>query len=216
MYWYLQESYREGGVVKTRHIQYIGKQKPDIPAEEFYTPVKTKPIPKKVKPSKAREAHIYQAYTQVRKEEPTFTGLIPIGYIKKKLDTSHPELSESQINETLLDLEKRRKVDLQIAYDPTKAKGKEYGIPSDRGLKLYVRYRNTPEPVIKDRSQEFMRMTEPELRAELRLYGDPDLLKREAPALLKSDDRKSKSLKSLRGRIMTNYKENKALFKLGS
>lgn len=81
------------------------------------------------------------AYDKIRADEPAYTGLIPIDILKKRIHQTDSTLTDKQIDESLLDMERKRIVDLQIAYDPTKAKGKEYGIKTERGLIMYVRYR---------------------------------------------------------------------------
>jgi hypothetical protein len=85
------------------------------------------------------EEVLKQAYERVKQKEPRFSTLIPFNYLKKEL----PQYDNEQINELLLKLEKKRIIDLQVAYDASQVNEPEYGIElPGRGLVYFVRWRD--------------------------------------------------------------------------
>lgn len=82
-----------------------------------------------------------EVYEEICSTEPRFSNLIPLSALKTKLYENY-NLSNELVDQTLLRLEKERKIDLQVAYDAGSLIGAEYGIKiPGRGLVFYVRWR---------------------------------------------------------------------------
>ena len=82
-----------------------------------------------------------EVYEEICSTEPRFSNLIPLSSLKTKLYEKY-NLSNELVDQTLLRLEKERKLDLQVAYDAGSLTGAEYGIKiPGRGLVFYVRWR---------------------------------------------------------------------------
>lgn len=82
-----------------------------------------------------------EVYKEICSTEPRFSNLIPLSTLKTKLYENY-NLSNELVDQTLLRLEKERKLDLQVAYDAGSLTGAEYGIKiPGRGLVFYVRWR---------------------------------------------------------------------------
>lgn len=83
-----------------------------------------------------------RTYKDLNEREARFQGVIPLDLIKKQINKK-VQLSEVLINDHLLELEKQRIIDLQIAYDASSIKEPEYGIDlPGRGLVYFLIFRN--------------------------------------------------------------------------
>jgi len=88
------------------------------------------------------ETLLRQIYVKLEDLEPRLHGAIPLDLVKTQLNEKIT-LSNDTINEYLLELEKQRIIDLQIAYDASAVKKPEYGIYiPNRGLVYFVIYRS--------------------------------------------------------------------------
>lgn len=82
-----------------------------------------------------------EIYLEISRKEHGFAGLLPIDEIKDALHQKI-DISNELIDEMILELEKNREIDLQVAYDSSEVKRPEMGIKvPGRGLIYLLKYR---------------------------------------------------------------------------
>jgi hypothetical protein len=92
--------------------------------------------------TKEFESLLKRAYIDLKEKEPRFQGLIPLDLIKKWIN-KEITISMNFFKTILLELEKQRVIDLQIAYDASSIKEPKYGIDiPGRGLVYFLVFRN--------------------------------------------------------------------------
>ncbi|MCD6427480.1 MAG: hypothetical protein J7L03_05240 [Caldisericaceae bacterium] len=77
------------------------------------------------------------AYDNVNRKENAGDS-VPISSFKKELRRMGFEFDEDELNEKLLELDRKEIIYLQIANNPDELPNKEYGIQSDRGFLFYI------------------------------------------------------------------------------
>lgn len=99
-------------------------------------------------------AVLKEVYEEVYSTEANSSNLISLPDLKSKLYEKYT-LSNELVDQTLLRLEKERKIDLQVAYNAESLTGAEYGIKvPGRGLVFYVRWRQY-DPKLEELKQTF-------------------------------------------------------------
>ncbi len=89
------------------------------------------------------QSTIKKIYEEANIKESRFHGLIPLDIIKKNLIQKYSKFTPDKINELLLELEEKRIIDLQIAYDASTIKEPEYGIEvPGRGMVYFLKFRS--------------------------------------------------------------------------
>lgn len=122
----------EAGITHPKGLLYYVLYRPEKKKETQLDKIK------KAFSSEVTEDDIKRAYLKVKQEETRFSDLIPFNYLKKELRG----FDEEEIDQKLLELEKKRIVDLQVAYDASQVQEPEYGINlPGRGLIYFVRFR---------------------------------------------------------------------------
>ena len=105
-------------------------------------------------------AVLKDVYEEVCSNKANSSNLISLLDLKSKLSEKYT-LSNELVDQTLLRLEKERKIDLQVAYNSESLTGAEYGIKvPERGLVFYVRWRQY-DPKLEELKQTLLSSSDP-------------------------------------------------------
>ena len=84
-----------------------------------------------------------RSYDAVCEREPRFSGVVPLSHLKRDLMARLGSIPGDEVDRMILQLEKDRVVDLQVAYDASSVTDSQYGINiPGRGLVFYLRWRD--------------------------------------------------------------------------